>query len=62
MVMVVFVVSTLSSLHVILFLNGLVTPHTWYLINIMNKDSFLSPNLDSYSQQSTTNFSEDLPH
>ena len=57
----VFVLFSLSSSYVILFLDVLVTPPSWDLINFLENDSLLSPNLAFYAQCSTTNFSEALP-
>ena len=53
----IFVASTISLWHVIEFLNGLVTPPSWDLINILDDDSILSPNFASPEQNSITNFS-----
>ena len=52
---------TLSASHKIWFLDGLVTPPLWDLINFLDDDSFQSPNFNSSAQRSTTNFSEALP-
>ena len=61
MVLVVFVVSNLSLSPVIGFSNGLFTPLSWELINIINDDSLPSPNLASSAPQSIKKFSEDFP-
>ena len=54
----VFVASTLSLWHAIVFSNVLVTPPSWELINILDDDSCLSPNSSSSAQRSLTNFIE----
>ena len=54
-----FVVSTLSSSHVIWFLNGLLKPSSWDFTNFPNDYYFISTNLASSAQYiSITNFSE----
>ena len=59
--LVVFVVSTLSLLHVIGFSNGLIIPQLWDLINIRNDASFTSINLATSAQQIIIYFSEHPP-
>ena len=57
--LVVFVVSTLSLLHVIVVLNSLVTPPSWYLIYFWNDEAFHLPIFLAYSLTwSITDFSE----
>ena len=57
----VFVVYTLSFLHVIGLKNCLLTPPSWDLTNILNDDSFLSPNFASSATRSIKKFSEPPP-
>ena len=57
----VFFVSNMSSLHVIGVLNRLVTPRSYDLINNLNDDSSLYPNFYSSEPHIITDFSEVLP-
>ena len=58
--LVICFVFNLSSLHVILFLNGLLNPPLWDLINLIDGDYHLSSDLYSYVKQILINFSEAL--
>ena len=57
----VFIMSTLSLLHVIEFSNGLLTSTSCDLINFINYDSFLSPYFTSSEPWTITNSSEAFP-